>query len=235
MEGWLFATQFTVIYFFSNKPDSFCTFRLSCCGTHGSTLSKKLSKKKKPEQQHYQKVTTSAPNTATPNAAAAKSKTEEDNKRAAAMAAAEQERRAEEEAFNTRLAYQNERPPQQQQKQQQSMSKPTAITYAELTHEPTKRIIPDSPSGHSLPDSPTQPVQQSPIYAKVNMRTSKTPDNADGTISSEASTEAVATPPVRKTYIPSIYLKESPEVQMKQQALNDQLKQAVRISRNTDF
>ncbi len=188
-------------------------------------------KKPSPDQRDYHKVTT-VNTSAAPPSTAAKS-TEEANKRAAALAAAEQERQAEEEAFSTRLAYQNERPPPQQQgKQQSSMPQPKTITYVELSHEPTKRV-PDSPAGYSLPDSPSQPVPHSPVYAKVNMRNSKA--TADDKGKSSSSDEATATPPMRKSYIPSIYLKESPEVQMKQQALNDQLKQAVRISRNTDF
>lgn len=151
---------------------------------------------------------------------------EEASKRAAAMAAAERER--EERDFNTRLAYQNE---MVQQSQPKTAPKPKTITYAELTHEPAKRV-PDSPMGHSLSDSSIEPV--SPIYAQVHMRSSKTADNKNDGISAGASGQT-DTPPVRKSYIPSVYLKESPEVQMKQQALNDQLKQAVRISRNTDF
>lgn len=157
---------------------------------------------------------------------------EEANKRAAAMAAAEQERQAEERDFvNTRLAYQNERT---QQSGKRPAAPPPAVTYAELTHDFSKRV-PDSPAGHSLDSSVKTDPPISPVYAQVYMRASKTEGAGSSNSNKPESSEQSASPPVRKSYIPPHYLKESPEVQMKTQALNDQLKQAVRISRNTDF
>ena len=136
---------------------------------------------------------------------------EEARKRTAALAAAEQERQAkEQEVVYTKLAYQVERAPK-------TAPKPTTtpVVYAELNHEPVKRLPSNSGS------------EPSPVYAQVYMRTNKNDDQEEPKLTE--------TPPVRKSYIPTVYLKESPEVQMKQQALNDQLKQAVKISRNTDF
>jgi hypothetical protein len=100
----------------------------------------------------------------------------------------------------------------------------------------------ESPAAvHSQGDSNSKakPIVE-PQYAQVTMRpgsrnsSKKKEDNNDGT-SSDSTDHSTTSPPTRKSYIPSIYLKESPEVQMKQQALNNQLKEAVRISRNTDF
>lgn len=188
--------------------------------------------------------------------AAASKALQEANKREAAMAAAEQERRSEEEDFiNTRLAYQNERAVASQQMQRKpaptpdSSPNPTpvttpqigknpAVTYAELTHEPTRRL-PESPATlHSLPTS-FNPVVE-PEYAQVVMRPGSRNSKKNGHVnndgaSSDATDQSTTSPPARKSYIPSIYLKESPDVQMKQQALNNQLKEAVRITRNTDF
>lgn len=217
---------------------------MSCCGTAGNKFSKKLSKKKKPlgnDQRDYQKVTT-------PSSTAAASKAMQEANR---KAVADQERRAEEEDFiNTRLAYQNEKTNQQMQRKPlptpESPKTPTAqplketVAYVELSYEPTRRM--ESPAAvHSQGDSNSQakPIVE-PQYAQVTMRpgsrnsSKKKEDNNDGT-SSDSTDHSTTSPPTRKSYIPSIYLKESPEVQMKQQALNNQLKEAVRISRNTDF
>ncbi|XP_057370604.1 uncharacterized protein LOC130691648 isoform X2 [Daphnia carinata] len=233
--------------------------RISCCGTAGNKFAKKLSKKKKPssnDQRDYQKVATPQTKPATSATAAASKAMQDASKREAALAAAEQERRAEEEDFiNTRLAYQNERAvaPQQMQRKAaptpDSSANPTPlttpqipknppITYAELSHEPTRRL-PESPATlHSL-SNPSNPVAE-PEYAQVKMRpgSRNSKNNAqvnnDGA-ASDTTDVSTTSPPARKSYIPSIYLKESPDVQMKQQALNNQLKEAVRISRNTDF
>jgi hypothetical protein len=220
-----------------------CFDRLNCCGTAGNKFAKKLSKKTKPssgDQRDYQKVAAPAnkPSSTTGSATAAASKAMQEANR---KAIAEQERRAEEEDFiNTRLAYQNEKTNQQMQRKalptpdsppMASYPRNETVAYVELAHEPTRRL--DSPAAvHSQAD----PANVEPQYAQVTMRasTKKKADNNDGT-SSDSTDHSTTSPPARKSYIPSIYLKESPEVQMKQQALNNQLKEAVRISRNTDF
>lgn len=193
---------------------------------------------------------------ATSATAAASRAMQEANKREAALAAAEQERRAEEEDFiNTRLAYQNERAVASQQIQRKpaptpdSSANPTPlttpqipknppVTYVELSHEPARRL-PESPAAlHSLSNS-SKPVAE-PEYAQVVMRPGSRNSKKNGQVNndgamSDTTDVSTTSPPARKSYIPSIYLKESPDVQMKQQALNNQLKEAVRISRNTDF
>ncbi|KAK4018928.1 hypothetical protein OUZ56_000963 [Daphnia magna] len=233
--------------------------RISCCGTAGNKFAKKLSKKKKPssnDQRDYQKVATPQTMPATSATAAASRAMQEANKREAALAAAEQERRAEEEDFiNTRLAYQNERAVASQQIQRKpaptpdSSANPTPlttpqipknppVTYVELSHEPARRL-PESPAAlHSLSNS-SKPVAE-PEYAQVVMRPGSRNSKKNGQVNndgamSDTTDVSTTSPPARKSYIPSIYLKESPDVQMKQQALNNQLKEAVRISRNTDF
>lgn len=177
---------------------------------------------------------------------------EEAKKRAAAMAAAEEERRAEQERraqqerkaeeedfVNARLAYVSEKVYQGNSKA--AAPRPTApkpatpTTYAELVQEPVRRMPSGSPDSSLTHDGPSQ-NPGSPIYAQVSFRPKPNEDKkATGDRSSSSDSDRPVQSPTRKSYIPSIYLKESPDVQMKQKALNDQLKEAVRISRNTDF
>ena len=180
----------------------------------------------------------STPATSGSATAAASKAMQEANRKAVA----DQERRAEEEDFiNTRLAYQNEKTNQQIQRKPLPTPEPAkeSVAYVELSYEPTRR--PESPAAvHSLADSTNPKPIVEPQYAQVTMRpgsrnsSKKKEENNDGT-SSDSTDHSTTSPPARKSYIPSIYLKESPDVQMKQQALNNQLKEAVRISRNTDF
>lgn len=157
---------------------------------------------------------------------------EESGKRAAAMAAADEARRAEEAGFvNTRLAYQDERTPApwtQERLQQRSTDSPQPL-YAELAHEPSKRA----------PVTKESPV----VYAKIDKSRTDYPPAAgvgptgaelSGTPYQETTTPVNQSPRV-KSYVPTVYLRDSPEVHAKQQAVNAQLKDAVRISRNTDF
>ena len=171
-------------------------------------------------------------------------------KRAAALAAADHERQVDEDFINARLAYQDDQrqrskpprpsvsprssPPMSQQQQEQQ---PGELTYAQLAHEPRRN------------GSPTirQSVEPSPVYAKVQNTRPKSKmvpiPNDDSSLASESFVlgseygDDSIQQPTRKSYVPLVYRKESPEVQMKQQAVNDQLKDAVKNinHRETDF
>lgn len=171
-------------------------------------------------------------------------------KKAAAMAAADQDRQAEEEFINAQLAYQNEqrqksKPPRPSisprstpPMTQEVEMRPT--TYAELQHEPRR--------SSRIESSPKATASSPVIYAKVHARPkSSAPltNTDDSSLASETFVlgseygdehqPTLVQQPNRKSYVPYAYRKESPEVQMKQQALNDQLKEAVRVNRVTDF
>ena len=151
------------------------------------------------------------------------------------------------------LAFENESRQQQQAPPALPSTPPRVMaTYAELSHEPRRSKMDNDDSSTPTTSPPGSPIYMQPIYAQVRPKSTTTAaNNVDDSITSEfpsppvspsataadADDEMNVSPPpaARKSYIPLVYLKESPEVQQKQQALNNELKEAVRVNRVTDF
>ena len=93
--------------------------------------------------------------------------------------------------------------------------------------------VSDKPLGHSDSSDDISPV---PVYATIK---NKSPSVSFSVETSPGQGVNVEGSPLRKSYVPLIYRNESPEIQTKQQALNEQLKDAVKIkaasTTETDF
>ena len=218
------------------------TRRLTCCGK-GVPRRYSLRKKKKktpPSESEYQTVEQNQPPPPTSSSVAPPSTLVEMERSAVVE--------TRQDLINTRLAYEED--------PRQSKAPPPALTsappsatremyYAELSHEPRRSKMDRLDSTYATPPDnspPLSPVYMQPIYAKVRPKsaTSRTADDDTNPPSStpdadDEMNDVSPPPPNRKSYIPLVYRKESPEVQQKQQALNDELKEAVRINRVTDF
>ena len=234
---------------------------MTCCGKGVPRRYSLRKKKKKSPETGYEAVDQTRP---TPPAQVNVLPATVENESSANNKAAEAVRNVEppvevQDLTYARLAFQNESRQQQAPPALPSTPPRVKTTYAELSHEPGRSKMPASDDSWTPAASPPgSPIYMQPIYAQVRPKSTTTVSKTDNNPLVDDSIAEFPSPPVspsataaaadaddemnvspppaaRKSYIPLVYLKESPEVQQKQQALNNELKEAVRVNRVTDF